>query len=156
MPTRQCNYPECSNPLRVDNKSGVCRVHIRYRNRCRKCDQLCYANRRYCAKCSHIFKTWRAKVIVICQYEDCKKITKSQTKLCVDHYKHYWKCESPGCLKRCRFTSKWRLCADHQGVVRKLINAGVEPYKWDSKQIVKKRIPKTIRKSRAKPQELFS
>jgi hypothetical protein len=136
-----CKYPSCDASLRIDNKSGLCRNHSRYKNECKKCGNLCYKNRRYCYKCSHIFKTWRAKVFVLCQYDGCKTKTNGATKLCSQHFANYHKCESPGCKNRCRYTSKWRLCMEHRGMCKKLKAESIPEYSWEPVAITRRRVP---------------
>lgn len=64
-----------------------------------------------------------------------------KTRLCNEHFKNYWKCESPGCEQKCRYTSKYRLCYDHRGMSRKLELQGIAAYHVDPVPVKKRRLP---------------
>jgi hypothetical protein len=142
---KRCKYPKCNEELGPSNKKLLCRKHCRYTNSCSKCEKLCYEKRKYCFRCSHAFKTWRSSVVVQCQYGSCSIIVNGKSRLCAEHFKDYWNCESPGCKEKCRYTSKYRLCHTHRGMYRKLKREGIEAYKVEPVPVKKRRLPKKAR-----------
>lgn len=142
-----CRYPKCISKLGPTNKSGLCKKHNRYTGNCKKCDKLCYGGKRYCYRCSHIFKSWRSKIIVLCQANGCSKITKSKSKLCKHHFNNAHKCSAFGCEIRIRFTSKYMLCNTHRGFAKKLKAENIDPIIWSPVPITRKRLPKNQRTS---------
>ena len=141
---RKCSIAGCEKKLRIDNKSGLCKKHIRYQGTCKKCSSPMYLGRKYCQKCMKSYRSFTANIVVVCQYEGCKTIVHSKSRLCRKHCYEYYPCETPGCDRRVAFFSQYRLCDSHRNMAKKLRAVGVDVYEIKPMPIKRKRIMNKI------------
>jgi hypothetical protein len=141
---QKCLIGSCDNKLRVDNKSGYCGKHVKYGDKCKKCEKVIYRGYKYCHNCSELSKSYNAKIVMPCQFVGCQTMVHSKTRLCREHFYNYHKCESPGCENRVCFTSKYRLCLEHHNIAKKLKRMGIPEYPNTPHPITRKKVRNRI------------
>ena len=119
-----CRFDQCSNLIRRDNRSGVCKEHRSKPRFCRRCLTRCHFSAEMCQKCRSKDKADGASTIM-CWQEGCEKMVRNKHGYCLEHFKIGGQCEanvrSGGrCPNIYNKAAKNPYCGKHHSSARKL------------------------------------